>query len=136
MQYGPDNCTNIVRPKTPVWKIGTGKRPELNPWDNTTPGVGNYNTPKGIGGGPKYTIVGKGLPGGVNNKYPDPGQYNDSNAIYRKNPSWKIGFSQRDDELKRIKREGYPGPGYYELYDKTRANTPKYSIGTEKKRIR
>ena len=132
-QYGPDNCTNMVRHKTPAWKIGTGKRPELNPGDKTTPGVGNYNISKGIGGGPKYTIVGKGNPGGINNKNPGPGQYNDSNAIYRKNPSWKIGTSQRDDELKRVKREGVPGPGMYEYYDKTRANAPKYSIGNEKR---
>ena len=84
-------------------------------------------------GGPKYTFVGKGNPGGINNRNPGPGQYNDTKAIYRKNPSWKIGTSQRDDELKRIKREGYPGPGNYEFYDKTRVNAPKYSIGTEKR---
>ena len=133
-QYGPENYTNMVRPKTPAWKIGTGKRPELNPGDRTTPGVGNYNISKGIGGGPKYTIVGKGNPLGIGNKNPGPGQYDDmTKAIKRKNPSWKIGTSQRDDELRRVKRDGYPGPGMYEYYDKTKIKAPNYRFGTEKR---
>ena len=133
-QYGPENYTNMVRPKTPAWKIGTGKRPELNPGDRTTPGVGNYNISKGIGGGPKYTIVGKGNPLGVGNKNPGPGQYDDMyRTIKRKNPSWKIGTSQRDDDLKRVKRDGYPGPGMYEYYDKTKVKAPNYRFGTEKR---
>ena len=119
--------------KTPAWKIGTGKRQDLHPGDKSTPGVGNYNISKNIGGGPKYTILGKGNTGDIKNKNPGPGQYNDSNAIYRKNPSWKIGTSQRDDELKRIKREGVPGPGMYEFDDRTKYNAPKYRFGSEKR---
>ena len=42
-QYGPSNFINMVRPKTPKWKICTGKRPELNRGYKTTLGVGNYN---------------------------------------------------------------------------------------------
>lgn len=132
-QYGPDNCTNQVRPKTPAWKIGTAKRPDLNPGDKLTPGVGNYNISKGIGGGPKYTIVGKGKGPNSNAGGPGPGQYDNSDAIYRKNPSWKIGSSQRDDDLKRIKREGVPGPGMYEYDDRTKIKAPKYRFGTEKR---
>ena len=133
-QYAPDKYTNNVRPKTPSWKIGTGKRPDLNPGDKSTPGVGNYNISKNIGsGGPKYTIVGRGNAGDLGNKNPGPGQYENSNAIYRKNPSWKIGTSQRDDELKRVKREGVPGPGNYEFDDKTKINAPKYKFGSEKR---
>ena len=132
-QYAPDKYTNNVRPKTPSWKIGTGKRPDLNPGDKSTPGVGNYNISKNIGGGPKYTILGKGNVGDTGNKNPGPGQYNDSNAIYRKNPSWKIGTSQRDDELKRVKREGYPRPGMYEFDDRTKYNAPRYRFGSEKR---
>ena len=133
-QYAPDKYTNNVRPKTPSWKIGTGKRPDLNPGDKSTPGVGNYNISKNIGsGGPKYSMVGKGNAGDLGNKNPGPGQYENSNAIYRKNPSWKIGTSQRDDELKRVKREGVPGPGNYECDDKTKINAPKYKFGSEKR---
>ena len=133
-QYGPDNCTNVVRPKTPAWKIGTGKRQDLHQGDKSTPGVGNYNISKGIGGGPKYTIVGKGNPLGIGNKNPGPGQYNDMYGVIKtKNPSWKIGTSQRDDDLKRVKREGVPGPGTYEYYDKTKVKSPNYRFGTEKR---
>ena len=133
-QYGPDNCINNVRPKTPAWKIGTGLRPELNPGDKTTPGVGNYNITKGMGDGPKYSMVGKGNPYGISNNNPGPGQYNDTYGITKiKNPSWKIGTGQRDDELKRIKREGYPGPGMYEYDDKTKTKAPLYRFGHEKR---
>ena len=133
-QYGPDNCTNKVRPKTPAWKIGTGLRPELNPGDKNTPGVGNYNITKGIGNGPKYSMVGRGNTYGMNNQNPGPGQYNDTYIITKiKNPSWKIGTSQRDDELKRIKREGVPGPGMYEFDDRTRYKAPIYGFGHEKR---
>ena len=132
-QYAPDRYTDHVRPKTPSWKIGTGKRPDLNPGDKSTPGVGNYDISKSIGGGPKYSMVGKGNIGGIGNKNPGPGQYNNSNAIYRKNPSWKIGTSQRDDELKRVKREGVPGPGTYEYYDRTKNAAPRYKFGSEKR---
>ena len=50
-QYAPDKYTNNVRPKTPSWKIGTGKRTDLNPGDKSTPGVGNYNISK------SYTLI-------------------------------------------------------------------------------
>jgi hypothetical protein len=132
-QYAPDRYTDHVRPKTPSWKIGTGKRPDLNPGDKSTPGVGNYDISKSIGGGPKYSMVGKGNIGGIGNKNPGPGQYNNSNAIYRKNPSWKIGTSQRDDELKRVKREGVPGPGTYEYDDRTKNAATRYKFGSEKR---
>ena len=36
--YTPASSTNCVRPKTPSWRIGTAKRPNLNPGDPTTPG--------------------------------------------------------------------------------------------------
>lgn len=132
--YGPANCTNFVRPKTPSWKIGTGKRPDLNPGDKSTPGVGNYEISKGIGSGaPKYTMVGKGRAGDSKNGNPGPGAYNETNAAFRKNPSWKIGTGTRDDNLKRVIRDGYPGPGNYEYYDKTKVSAPRYKFGTEKR---
>ena len=118
-QYAPDRYTDHVRPKTPSWKIGTGKRPDLNPGDKSTPGVGNYDISKSIGGGPKYSMVGKGNIGGIGNKNPGPGQYNNSNAIYRKNPS--------------VKREGVPGPGTYEYDDRTKNAAPRYKFGSEKR---
>ena len=68
------------------------------------------------------------------NHNPGPGQYNDRYGnIKIKNPSWKIGTSQRDDELKRIKREGVPGPGMYEFDDRTKMKAPEYAFGHEKR---
>lgn len=103
-QYGPENYTNMVRPKTPAWKIGTGQRPELNPGDKTTPGVGNYNVSKGIGGGPKYTILGKGNPLGIGNKNPGPGQYDDmTKTIKRKIHLGKLEQVKEMMNLKELK---------------------------------
>ena len=101
---GPGNyeirtCTNFTRPKSSTWRIGTAKRPDLNPGDKTTPGVGNYN-------------IGKSL---VNQH------------------AWKIGTSTRDDDLKRVKRDNYPGPGNYEYEARNRKSAPKYKFGTANK---
>ena len=39
------------------------KKYVLNGAERNVPGVGNYNISKGIGNGPKYTMVGKGNTG-------------------------------------------------------------------------
>ena len=123
----------LSKKKNPAWRIGKSIRPDLNNRDKTVPGVGNYNIAKGVGDGPKYTIVGKGNMGTYKNGVPGPGQYNETKAQLKKNPSWKIGTGQRDDDLKRIIREGVPGPGMYEFFDKTKKNAPNYRFGREKK---
>ena len=131
-QYSATN-TNYYRPKTPSWKIGTGNRPDLNPADKSVPGPGNYNVSRGLGLGPKYSIVGKGNPGNLKNGVPGPGQY--SSTMYNKtnNPAWKIGTGNRDDDLKRVLREGVPGPGNYDFVGKNYYSAPKYGFGTEKR---
>ena len=130
--YGPDHSTNFVRPKTPSWKIGTSLRPNLG-GEKNVPGVGNYSISKGIGNGPKYSMVGKGNMGDYANGVPGPGQYTGTNAIYVKNPSWKIGTGTRGEDLKRVIKEGVPGPGMYEFYDRTRLKSPQYKFGTERR---
>ena len=55
-------------------------------------------------------MVGKGSTGNDQNGLPWPGQYNEVNAIYVKNPSWKIGTGVRGDDLRKAVREGFPGP--------------------------
>ena len=132
-QYGPDKSTNLVRPKTPSWKIGTSERPNLNGNERGVPGVGNYDISKGIGNGPKYSMVGKGNTGNAQNGVPGPGQYNETNAIFVKNPSWKIGTGLRGDDLRKAVREGFPGPGMYEYYDKTKIKAPEYRFGKQKR---
>ena len=128
-----DDLNNLVRPKTPSWKIGTSLRPDLNGGERNVPGVGNYNISQGIGHGPKYSMVGKGNTGDYKNGVPGPGQYTGTNAIYVKNPAWKIGTDKRGDDLRRVVKEGVPGPGMYEFYDRTRVKSPQYRFGTEKR---
>lgn len=131
-QYGPDNCTNNVRPKTPSWVIGTGLRPPINPGESSIPGPGNYNIGANLGFGPKFTMVGKNLYGtGNQNGVPGPGQYNENKATLLKNPSWKIGTSTRDDNFKKIIKENVPGPGMYD--DQGGKKGPKYCFGSEKR---
>ena len=113
--YAPDRNTNFVRPKTPSWKIGTGLRPDLNPVDKSVPGPGNYNLRDAVGRGPKYSMPGKGNRGSAKNGNPGPGQYNETMYDKTKYPSWKIGTGMRDDDLKRVIREGVPGPGNYDF---------------------
>ena len=134
-QYGPDNCTNYVRPKTPSWVICTGQRPPLNPVDPSVPGPGNYNIGQMLGKGPKYTMVGKNNYGNnAKNRVPGPGQYEGgSQANLTKNPAWKIGTSNRDDDLKRVIREGVPWPGNYEFNTNNRVSSPKYKFGSQKR---
>ena len=133
-QYASNKYINNVRKKNPSWKIGTEKRPELNHSDRSIPGVGNYNISKGLGEGPKFSILGRYNKIKIINNNPGPGQYNDSYVITKiKNPSWKIGTGKRDDALKRIKREGIPGPGMYNYEDKTKLKAPTYGFGREKR---
>ena len=132
-QYRPDTSSRQIRAKTPSWVIGTSKRPPLNPVDKYVPGVGNYNISKGIGNGPKYTMVGRTYYGGFRNNNPGPGQYdNGSMNNLRKNPSWKIGTGNRDDALKKAIRENIPGPGMYDT-NKSTDNGPQYIFGREKR---
>lgn len=131
-QYAPQNDTNQVKPKTPSWVIGTGKRPPLNSVDPQVPGPGNYNVGANLGKGPKYSMVGKNAYGNnTMNGVPGPGQYNSTTLNYKKEPSWKIGTGNRDDDLKRVIREGVPGPGMYAANVKDSA--PKYGFGTQKR---
>lgn len=131
-QYGVNNSTNFTRPKTPSWIIGKGQRPPLNQVDPSVPGPGNYNIGGLLGKGPKYSIVGKNTYGNKNNDVPGPGQYNsDSMSNLKKEPAWKIGTGSRDDNIKRVIREGVPGPGMYDSRGKI--GGPKYGFGTGKR---
>ena len=65
---------------------------------------------------------------------PGPGRYNNNEMNNLKHyPSWKIGTSNRDDILNRQIREGFPGPGTYQSYDKHLQSAPKYGFGTQKR---
>ena len=65
---------------------------------------------------------------------PGPGQYkNEKMNLYKHYPSWKIGTSQRDDELRRTIKEGFPGPGKYGFRTMKDFYAPKHRFGTKKR---
>ncbi len=66
---------------------------------------------------------------------PGPGYYNDKvEQVKSKPPSWRIGTSSREDVIKRIQREAFPGPGNYNLQSKA-VEGKQYRFGNEKRCI-
>ena len=132
-EYNEVDQLKNIKLSNPSWKIGTSIRRPLNDFEDS-PGPGRYNISKNFGdGSPQYSM-------GLKNKdsqrfdYPGPGEYNNEEInILKKYPSWKIGTSSRDDSLKRQIKEGFPGPGSYEYYNKNLFNAPKYGFGKEKR---
>ena len=134
-QYNDDKTIKYVKIKHPCWKIGSSKRKSLSQTDKSTPGVGNYT----IGGtfgkySPHYTMRIKGIMSKYTTDVPGPGQYqNEKMNLYKHYPSWKIGTGQRDDELRRTIKEGFPGPGKYGFKTMKDFYAPKYRFGTKKR---
>jgi len=131
--YDYADSANNIKLKKPSWKIGTSLRQPLNDITDS-PGPGRYNLIKNFGdNAPQYSMRGKD--NDVNQFItPGPGKYNIDQLLTSKHyPSWKIGTSSRDDDLRMKIREGFPGPGTYQSYDKHLLNSPKYGFGTEKK---
>lgn len=129
--YHPNPLANSTRPKTPSWRIGTGQRPKLY---NTSiaPGPGMYNLSSRSTNGPKYTLRGK-YKLKSESCSPGPGMYNSDNQsnLFR-SPAWKIGTSQRGDDLQRTIRDSFPGPGKYRPVVK-RKHSNNIKIGKEKR---
>ena len=76
-------------------------------------------------------MVGKNYYNSARLGVPGPGQYNnDTFSHLNKAPTWRIGTSSRDDELKRVKRENVPGPGMYSYTDRSGS---AIKFGTEKR---
>ena len=100
-----------------------------------SPGPGRYNINKNFGdNSPKYSMGIKDNESGNKFNTPGPGKYNnDQLNIYKRCPSWKIGTSNRDEELNKHIKEGFPGPGAYQYYNKNLSNSPKYGFGTQQK---
>jgi hypothetical protein len=123
---------NSKRPKSPSWKIGTGKRPKLY-YTNNSPGVGMYTLRSNKISGPKYTLRSKYKIVDSKMQVPGVGMYNiDNNKLLLREPAWKIGSSIREDTLRRIKRENFPGPGMYQPIIKRR-HSGNIKFGKEKR---
>ena len=110
--YYPKHTFGSTKPKSPAWKMGTSSRPALYV-KTCTPGPGGYNIMSKTTSGPKFSLRGK-YKLKLKTDSPGPANYNqDTKFITSKEPAWTIGMSLRDDELKRVKRDNFPGPGNY-----------------------
>ncbi len=133
--YTLDKGTKATKNKNPEWKIGTGNRGDLAEGDKDVPGAGEYYKPE-LPKGPYYSITGKGNMNEIkDNGVPGANAYDieKSSAVKKKNPSWKIGTSGRDDVVKKKIKENVPGPGTYEQEDKTKTKHPEVKFGTGKR---
>ena len=133
-QYNDADKVKYIKLQKPSWKIGTSLRKPLSDIIDT-PGPGNYNISKEIGeGAPKYSMRIKESDSKRRFITPGPGRYNNGEINNLKHyPSWKIGTSKRDDALKKAIREGFPGVGTYQYYNKHLKNAPKYGFGTQQR---
>ena len=115
-KYSPESSRLDIRSRTPTWKIGTGKRPELIFIDTSLPGVGAYTLSKSTRNGPKYSMGGKLTYIGYKNLNPGPGAYDgDELKYYIKNPSWTISTTPRGDNIKQVIKQNIPGVGAYNI---------------------
>lgn len=133
---GPGNYTPDLKNSkinAPLWKFGTSHRTDKNPLIEN-PGPGNYNYLQAFGSqAPKYSLTAKNYYKGDTLKVPGPGQYESNKTNYTSNkpPTWKIGTSTREDNLKQQMRENFPGPGNYS--NKSETFGPKYSFNHDKR---
>ena len=118
------------RVKSPSWKMGTSERKPLNVSDS--PGPGSYDLRTNLGDdAPQYSMRQKEKYSDNKVVSPGPGRYNsDEYNTHRRYPAWKMGTGQRDEDLRRHIREGFPGPGAYMSNDFNLQNSPKYKFGT------
>jgi len=132
-QYNDVEKYKYVKNTKPSWKIGKSLRRPLNDQEGCSPGPGRYNISVGSGS-PIYSIRNRNKEGVDRNITPGPGRYDNSEFnTYKHYPTWKIGTSKRDDDLKRQIRDGYPGPGTYQSLNKHLKSSPKYGFGTQKR---
>ena len=134
-QYDDDTTIKNVFIKNPSWKIGTSKRKSLDHADKSFPGVGNYTISGELGAfSPHYTMREKGILSNYTTDVPGPGTYKNENmTLYKHYPSWKIGTGKRDEDLRKIIKEGFPGPGKYGFKSLKDFFSPKHKFGNSKR---
>lgn len=139
--YNPSFETNSIFKKIPIFIMPREKRDE----DDVTnpnykklivPGPGTYTYKNGeLPQGPKYTIrnVVKKI---KIREEPGPGDYNANDKHRNKEPSYSIGREKREDDLKMVKKNDYPGPGAYDntgLKFSHKYSFPKDNLSARKK---
>lgn len=116
-KYDPRPLTISQRIRNPKWEMGKSNREPLYNNSLNTPGPGNYMIKNDLmPSGPRYTMSAKYREKKKEQK-PDPGKYEIVNAHHYKEPKWIIGHEQREELIKQIKKNNYPGPGSYNFKD-------------------
>lgn len=137
--YKPNKYKSSVMKQFPVWSVYKSERDESNN-ENVkkkkriiTPGPGHYNIKNGqIPCGPHFSMAHKL----VKNKsmlIPGPGNYNIAQIQFHSEPKWTIGKAKRSENNKEVIKEGFPGPGRYNVKDNL---FPKGIHFTKDKRVK
>ena len=122
-KYNPNPMLSSTRTVFPSWKIGNEPRDNDKKAKDpkySTPGPGKYTITNGLfPEGAKYTISEKIIPKGKVKAFvvPGPGQYNAVTVHKENEPSYSIGKSLRDDDLKKVIKDNYPAPNKYKVHD-------------------
>ena len=134
--YNPNTDINSIFKKITSCIITKARRDEdevKNPnyQKLIVPGPGKYDIQNGVfPQGPKYTISRSIRKKMKLKDIPGPGEYDANTSLRNREPLYSIGRGLRDDDLKIIKKNNYPGPGTYHTEE---ANTsPKYSFPKNK----
>lgn len=122
--YKPDSENASYFSRLPIWTISKSNRDENEKVKDSkkvhipTPGPGQYHVKNGMmPEGPSYTIITKKKAKKVA-ELPGPGAYNIKYENVRENiPVYSIGLEKRDDDLRRIIKENFPGPASYKIND-------------------
>lgn len=115
-KYDPNAFVSSTRRQYPSWKLGTSSRFEVSKSSNEI-GPGSYSVSNGqLPEGLKYSMGAK-LKAKEKFNFPGPGKYEIVVANRPSEPKYSIGKEQREDDLKRIKKDKFPGPGSYTYKD-------------------
>ena len=138
--YHPNKYNSSVMKHFPVWSIFKSERDESKQGQSKkkgkiiTPGPGYYNVKHGqMPNGPIYSM-GKKLKKNKSMIIPGPGHYNAINIHFPCEPKYSIGKEKKcEDNNKQAIKDGYPGPGKYNVKDNL---FPKGTHFTKDKRIK
>ena len=122
--YHPNKYNASVMKHFPVWSVYKSERDESKNEQAkkkqkiTTPGPGHYNLNQGrIPCGPVYTLA-KRFKAKKVQDYPGPGNYSVVNVHYPSEPKYSMGKEKKCEENnKQAIKEGFPGPGAYNVKD-------------------
>ena len=139
--YTPNHLLSSTRQCFPAWQIGHELRDnDTKDTKYFTPGPGQYIVDNGLfPEGAKYTMSERQRYKGKGKLFevPGPGKYNTITVHLENAPSYSIGKALRDDEIKKVIKENFPGPADYKVKDyKCQGITiPKSDLSKRKKKV-